>query len=195
MRFWLFHPAAFYPIVLVLAVLVVGLSLKPQMIPRHPAAVAGERDGPTILLQREAFNAPTDPPQEHVTVVRNFWGQPQSLRIAALPGVGPPTNRERGVEILLTPATARMLSNRHLLVEVTYQPLAVNAAPMLAVAAINANPVRWMRRTIPPLSGIVQYELPPTPDMQSIGLRPIHSDGTMAFGVEIISVRVWPRAN
>ena len=62
MRLWLFHPLIFYPVVLGLALLAIGVSLKPQLMPRPAAAVAGQIDGPTVLLQRDAFNSPVDPP-------------------------------------------------------------------------------------------------------------------------------------
>lgn len=193
MRLWLFHPLVFYPLVLALAVLVIGLSLKPQLLPRPAAAVAGEIDGPALLLERAAFDAPVDPPEQYVTVVRNLWGQPQSLRIAVLPNHQDPTETERGVEIRLKPEAAALVSNRRLQVEVNYQPLPVNAAPALAVSAVGSGPVHWRQQLIPPLSGVVNFNLPPTPDVQSIGLRAVHVDPNLAYGVEIVSVRITPR--
>jgi hypothetical protein len=195
MRFWLFHPLIFYPMVLALAVLVIGLSLKPQLMPRPAGAVAGTLDGPAVLLDGDAFNSPVDPPQQYVTVVRNFWGQPQSLRIAVLPGMGDPDAQERGVEIRLAPETARMLANRPLIVEIAYQPLPVTAAPALGVAALGPGPVRWVSRPVPPLSGITRFDLPRTPDLQGIGLRAIHNDSQLAYGVEILSIHISPRGD
>lgn len=193
MRHWLFHPLLFFPLVLALAVLVAGASLKPQLLPRPAAAVAGRADGPTLLLQGDAFNAPVDPPEQYVTVVRDLLGRPQSLRIAVLPRLRPPSSAERGVQILLTPETARLLANRRVRAEVTYRPLAVNAAPSLALAAEGSEPVHWVRRQIPPLAGIVQYDLTTPDDLHSIGLRAINTDPNLAFGVEIVSIRLSPR--
>lgn len=195
MRLWLFHPVVFYPLVLALGLLVIGLSLKPQLMPRPAAAVAGTIDGPAVLLERGAFNSPVDPPEQYVTVVRDFWGQPQSLRIAVLPQLGPPTANERGVEIRLEPQTAQLLSNRRLVVEVAYQPLTVNAAQTLGVAALGSGPVRWENRPAPALAGIARFELRPTPNVQGIGLRAVNTDNRIAFGIEILSIRITPRVH
>lgn len=193
MRFWLFHPAIFYPLVLALAVLAIGISLKPQLLPRPASAAAATIDGGSVLIERDGFNSPYDPPEQNVTVVRNFWGQPQSLRIAALPHAGLPTDAERGVEIRLRPDVAQLLSERRLVIEVTYHPLTVNAAPTLAVAALNDAPTHWVSRDIPPLQGRVNFELPRQANIQGIGLRAIHNDDDIAYGVEIISIRITPR--
>lgn len=194
MRLWLFHPVIFYPLILALALGVILFSLKPQMMPRAPAPVAGQiAEGGVLVLEGEAFNSPTDPPEQYVTVVRDFWGRPQGLRLAALPGLQRPTPEETGVEISLAPDSARLISGRRLNVEVTYRPLPVNAAPMLAVSLQGAEPAHWVLRPIPPLSGVARFNLPPSQNVESLGLRAISNDTSMAFGVEITSIRVAPR--
>ncbi|MDX2276149.1 MAG: hypothetical protein NW206_11930 [Hyphomonadaceae bacterium] len=193
MRLWLFHPLVFFPLVLALGLLVVGASLKPQLLPRAPAETAGTADGQVLVLQGEAFNAPTDPPQQYVTVVRDFWGRPESLRIAALPNLGGPTSEERGVEILLSPETAQSLAGRRLRAYVAYRPLPLNAASALAVAAVGSGPVNWVRRRTPPQASIAQFEIVAPPDVRSISLRVLHTDPRLAFGVEIVSIRITAR--
>ncbi len=195
MRLWLFHPLVFYPLILAAALGVILFSLKPQMMPRSPAPVAGQIvEGGVLVLEGEAFNSPTDPPEQYVTVVRDFWGRPQGLRLAALPGLQRPTPEETGVEIQLTPDSARLISGRRLNVEVSYRPLPVNAAPQLAVRLQGIEPAQWVRRAIPPLSGIARFDLPASQHVESLALRAISNDNSMAFGVEIVSIRIAPDA-
>lgn len=194
MRSWLFHPLVFYPLVILAAALVIGFSLRPQMFPHPTAQVAGQIEGDSLLLAGDDFNSPTDPPEQYVTVVRDFWGRPQSLRIAVLPNLRAPAPSENGVEILLQPETAQLISNKRVTVEVTYQPLAVNAAPVLAMSLRGSQPARWQPRQIPPLSGMVRFDLPATPNVRGVGLRAVNNDPSLAFGVEILSIRVTPRA-
>lgn len=195
MRSWLFHPLIFYPLVLILAAAVIGLSLMPQMLPRPPAPVAGLIEGDALTLQGAAFDAPDDPPQQHVTVVRDLFGKPQSLRIAVLPEQAEnPDPSETGVRIQLDPQSAAMLSDRRLTVVVTYRPLPVNAASALALSLQGAQPTGWVVRPIPPLSGTVEFNLPRTPGVTGIGLRAISGNpGPEAYGVEIVSIHASPR--
>lgn len=192
MRHWLFHPLIFYPLVLALAAAVIILSLQPQALPRPAAAVAGEIQGRTLVLEGAAFDAPQDPPEQYVTVVRDALGQAQSLRIAVLPDLGAPTAAETGVVIRLDPASAALISGKRLNVEIAYRPLPVNAAPELAVRAEAAGPSPWVTQPIPPLSGSVQYVLPPARNVSGIGLRPLIGGHAMTFGVEIVSIRITP---
>jgi hypothetical protein len=194
MRHWLFHPVIFYPLVAAFALGVILFSLKPQMRPRIPAPVAGlvAEDG-ALVLEGAAFNSPTDPPEQYVTVVRDFWGRPQSLRLAVLPGLPRPHPDETGVEIKLVPQSSRLISGRPLTVEISYRPLPVNAAPTLAVSLQGTAPARWVRREIPPLSGTALFDLPPSRNVEGLGLRAISNDTSMAFGVEIVSIRITPR--
>jgi hypothetical protein len=193
MRLWLFHPLIFYPLVILAAALVIGFSLRPQMFPHPTAPVAGHIEGDSLLLTGADFNSPTDPPEQYVSVARDFWGRPQSLRIAVLPNLRGPTAIEDGVEILLQPEAAQLISGKPVTVEIAYQPLAVNAAPVLAVSLRGSQPTRWQHRQIPPLSGMVRFDLPATPDVRGVGLRAVNTDRSLAFGVEILSVRVSPR--
>lgn len=192
MRHWLFHPLLFYPVVFALAALVIVLSVQPQALPRTPAATAGEVQGPALVLQGDAFNAPEDPPEQYVTVVRDLWGRPQSLRIATLENEPAPQASERGVFLALDPAAAALISGKRLNVEIAYRPLPVNAAPELAVSVQGAAPTRWVTRPIPPLSGNVSYTLPAQPNVRGIGLRPLIGGAGMTFGVEIVSIRITP---
>ena len=163
------------------------------MRPRIPAPVAGliAEDG-ALVLEGRAFNSPTRPPEQYVTVVRDFWGRPQSLRLAVLPGLPLPRPEETGVEIQLVPESSRLISGRRLTVEISYRPLPVNAAPMLAVSLQGTGPARWVRREIPPLSGIARFDLPASRNVEGLGLRAISNDASMAFGVEITSIRLVP---
>ena len=42
MRHWLFHPLIFYPLAALIAVLVIGISIRPQSWPRPASPVAAQ---------------------------------------------------------------------------------------------------------------------------------------------------------
>lgn len=194
MRHWLFHPLIFYPIVLAIAAAVIGISLMPQLLPRTPAAAAGVGAAGILTLEGAAFDAPTDPPEQAVTVVRDMLGEAQALRIAVLPDQGAPTPAEQGVQILLTPQAAALLENQPLTVEVAYRPLPVNAAGQLAVSVQGAGETVWVAREIPPLSGLARFNLAPVSGVRAIGLRAVSDNpGPVAYGVEIVAIRAGPR--
>jgi hypothetical protein len=193
MRSWLFHPLIFYPLALAVAAAAILFSLRPQALPREPAAVAGRVEGETLVLERAAFDAPEDPPEQHVTIVRDFWGAPQSLRIAVLPGQNDPTAGESGVFIGLDPASAALISGKPLSVDVTYRPLSVNAASQLAISVQGSQPTRWVGRPIPPLADAANFTLPRARDVRGIGLRAIGGGADQAYGVEIVSIRITPQ--
>jgi hypothetical protein len=192
MRHWSFHPLVFYPLVALLAALVILVSLKPQSWPRQPAPVAGVvRDG-AIVLEGAAFDAPDDSPDQTMNVVRDFWGRPQSLRIAVLPGQPDPSPAETGARILLTPERAALLEDKPATVEVTYRPLPINAATGLAVSLQGVGPADWVIQPIPPEAGTVVFQLPAGFAPDAIGLRAISAGQEQAYGVEIVRIRVIP---
>ncbi|MGE0597746.1 MAG: hypothetical protein AB7P07_15425 [Hyphomonadaceae bacterium] len=193
MRHWLFHPLLFYPLVLIIAAAVIGFSLMPQLLPRDAAPAAGQVEGPVLTLRETAFDAPEDPPEQNVTVTRDFLGHAQTLKIAVLPGLGDPQPAERGVRILLQPSAADVLDNRPITVEITYRPLPVNAATALAVSLQGADATQWVSQPIPPLSRRARFELPPAAGVTAIGLRAVSDNpGPEAYGVEIVSIRAGP---
>ena len=194
MRIWLFHPLIFYPLVLIAAAAVILISLQPQNWPRPAEAVAGQIEGQTLVLQGEAFNAPTDPANQDITVVRDALGHAQSLRLATLADLGPPSPNEPGVVIELAPDASAYLAGKRLAVEISYRPLPVNAAPELAIGLAGRPTMDWVTRPIPPLSNNVRYELPAQPTVTGIALRPLLAGPSMTFGVEIVSIRITPQA-
>src|ERR1700754_4749562 len=122
MRHWLFHPLIFYPLAIVFGVLVVVASVRPQAWPREPAAAAAQVSDNALVYEGEAFNAPNPSPEQVLTVTRDFWGHPQTMRIAVLANQPEPTPAEQGVRIMLTPEDAALVSDRPVTVEVTYNP-------------------------------------------------------------------------
>src|SRR4029453_4570850 len=56
-------PIVFYPLVGVIAALVIAVSAKPLSWPREAREVAGERAGSAIVLKEAAFAAPAPDPQ------------------------------------------------------------------------------------------------------------------------------------
>lgn len=194
MRTWLFHPLIFYPLVLIAAAAVILLSLQPQNWPRPAEAVAGQVEGQTLVLAGAAFNAPTDPPAQDITVVRDALGRAQSLRVATLADLGAPIPAEPGVVIELTPDANAYLAGKPLDVEISYRPLSVNASPELAIGLAGRSSMNWVTRPIPPLSGSVRYQIPAQPTVTGIALRPLLAGPEMTFGVEIVSIRITPQA-
>ena len=194
MRNWLFHPLLFYPLVAILAGLVVAASLKPQAWPREPAPVAGVLEGGVLVLERGAFNSPAVGPEQEMTVTRDYWGRPLTLRIAQKPGQPPPTPAEQGVRILLTPERAALLEDKPVTVEVSYLPLPVNAAAGLAVSVQGIGPAEWVSQGTPPQPGTARFVLPAQFDVNGIGLRAQSVLPDQAYGLEITRIRIIPWA-
>lgn len=194
MRSWFLHPIAFYPLVAVLAVLVIATSAKPLSWPREAAAVAGERAGSAIVLEGAAFAAPAPDPQQNLYVTRNFLGQPRTLRIAVLPNQAAPGFNDRGVRILLARQAAAPLNDQPVTIVVTYNPLAVNAATGLAVSLQGARPTQWIAQTAPPQHAALRFEAPAQTAITAIGLRTINTnqEAPEAYGLEITRISITP---
>lgn len=192
MRHWLFHPLIFYPLAILLAALVIAVSLRPQAWPRDPAPVAAQMDDGALVYAGAGLDKPDPSPEQNLTVVRDFWGKAQSLRIAVLPDQPPPTPAEQGVRILMTPADAARIDDRPVTIEVSYTPLPVNAASGLAVSLQGIGPADWVARETPPQPGTVRFELPPQFGVSAIGLRAISSMNDQVYGLEITRIRVIP---
>ncbi len=194
MRSWLFHPLVFYPLILVLAALVIAVSLRPQAWPREPAPVAAQVVGAALVFEGEAFNSPAVGAEQNMSVVRDFWGAAQALRIAQKPGQPPPTPAEQGARLLLTPAQAALIEDRPVTVEVTYNPIPINAASELAVSLQGIGPAEWVSQPSPPQTGTLTFQLPPQFAVNAIGLRALSGNADQAYGLEITRVRVIPGA-
>jgi hypothetical protein len=192
MRHWLFHPLVFYPLAIVLAALAITVSLRPQAWPREPAPVAAEIVDNALVYEAEAFNAPSPSPEQNMTVVRDFWGNAQALRVAQLPRQPPPTPAEQGVRLLMTPEDAARLEDKHVTIEVTYNALPVNAAYGLWVSVQGIGPANWSLAPTPPDANVVTFTLPPQVAVNAIGLRPWQEGQDEAFGIEITRIRVIP---
>jgi hypothetical protein len=194
MRTWFLHPIAFYPLVAVLAALVIAVSVKPLEWPREAAAVAGERVGSGIVLAGPAFATPAPDRQQNLYVSRNFLGQPRALRIAVAPNQAAPGLNDRGVRILLTPEAAAELNGRPVTIVVTYNPLAVNAATGLAVSLEGAGPTQWISETAPPQHLALRFEAPAQTAITAIGLRTINANREQpeAYGLEITRISITP---
>lgn len=194
MRHWLFHPVLFYPLAIAFAVFVIAVSVKPQSWPRPPTPVAAERAEGALVFAGPGFNAPDDPPEQHMTVTRDFFGHPKTLRIAVLPDQPAPTPNEEGVRRLLTPADAAFIGDKPVTVEVTYIALPVNAASGLSVSLQGIGPAEWVTQQTPPLPGTLRFELPPQIAVNAIGLRAISDSDDYAYGLEITRIRIIPHA-
>lgn len=194
MRNWLFHPLVFYPLAALFAVLVIAISMRPQSWPRPPAAVAAQQAQGALVYSGEGFNSPDDPPQQNMTVTRDFLGRAQTLRIAVLPNQPSPAPTENGVRILMTPQDAATVSNRPVTVEVTYNALPVNAASALAVSLQGDGNASWVTQPAPPLPGTLRFELPARARVNALGLRAISTADDYAYGLEITRIRIIPHA-
>lgn len=193
MRHWLFHPIIFYPLAIVLAGLAIVVSLRPQSWPHEPAAIAADRDGEWMVYQGARFNSP-DGGGEAMTVVRDFLGRPLRLRVAQTMAQPPPQPTDSGARLLLTPEDAAAVSDRPVVVEVSYNPLPVNAASQLAVSLRSASgPSPWVTLEAPPESATLRFTLPARSAVDAIGIRPISPQSDMAYGLEITRIRIMPR--
>lgn len=193
MRHWIFHPLVFYPLAALIAAAVIVISLRPQAWPHEPEPVTGEVVQGAIILEGEGLNSPDDSPGQNMTVVRDFWGRPEALRIAVLPGQPEPTPAEQGVRILLTPETAMMIDGPPVIVEVNYSPLAINAASGLAVSLQGIGPADWVIQPLLSEAGVARFELPPGIAIDAIGLRAMSDGDDQAYGVEITRIRAIPQ--
>jgi hypothetical protein len=195
MRSWVFHPLIFYPLALLLAGLAITVSLKPQAWPREPAPVAAASTQGALVFGGEAFDSPQPSPDQNLTVIRDFWGKAQTLRIAVHQDQPqPPTPNDRGVRLLLTPQDAAALNGRPLTVEVSFDALPVNAAQALAISVQGEGPVAWASQPLPNENATLRFELPAQANPNAIGLRAINAGGNAAFGVEITRIRIIPHA-
>ena len=194
MRHWIFHPLIFYPAALVAAALLIAISLEPQKWPREPSPVAATQAETALVYAGGGFNSPDPSPEQHLTVVRDFWGRATALRIAVKPGQPAPTPAEQGVRVLMTPEDAARIDDRPVTVEVTYNPSPVNAATSLAVSLQGIGPATWVAHEILPQPNTVRFDLPAQMAVNAIGLRAISADNDQASGLEITRIRVTPRA-
>ncbi len=194
LRSWLFHPLVFYPLAIVLAALLIAFGLQPQKWPQDPAPVAAELVEGALVYSAGGFNNPDSAPEQYMTVVRNFWGQPQALRIAIRPGQPAPTPAEQGVRILMAPEDAARIENRPVTVEVTYNPSAVNTARGLAVSLQGIGPAEWVSQDISPEPATIRFQLPAQSAVNAIGLRALSAGEDQAYGLEITRIRVVPQS-
>jgi len=194
MRHWIFHPLVFYPLAILVAALLIAASLQPQKWAREPAPVAAQQDNGALVYAGAGFNSPDGSPEQHMTVVRDFWGRPQALRIAVKPDMPPPTPAEQGVRILMTPEDAARIEDRPVTVEVSYNPSPVNAATGLAVSLQGIGPAEWVAQDIPPQPATVRFQLPAQLAVNAIGLRALSANNDQAYGLEITRIRVIPHA-
>ncbi|MBS0383825.1 MAG: hypothetical protein JSS00_00585 [Proteobacteria bacterium] len=194
MRVWLMHPAVFYPLAAIVAATVIAISIRPQSWPHAPAAVAGQQIGGALVLAQSSFDAPAGDADQNLYVTRNFLGQAQTLRIAALPSTPAPGANDRGVQILLSSAAATALANQPATISVNYNPLPINAATGLAVSLQGAGPAVWVTQAAPPQQGMLRFEVPAQAGVSAVGLRAISNNGDQheAYGLEITRISITP---
>lgn len=185
---WLFLAITACAAILALGAIV--LSLQPWS--RAPAPMAARLVDGALIFDGAGFNSPDTSPEQTLTVVRDFWGHAQTLRIAQLPGQPPPTPAEQGVRLLLTPEDAARLEDRAVTVEVSYNPSTTNSAEGLAVSLQGIGPADWVSVPTPPEPHTVRFELPPQLAVNAVGLRVLSSDTEQAHALEITRVSVVP---
>jgi hypothetical protein len=193
MRHWLFHPLIFYPLAALIAAFVIAVSLQPQSWPRDPAPVTAEREGEWLVYQGQRFTSPSVDPAQDITVVRDFWGRAERLRIAQKAQTGGPTPQDQGARILLSPEDSAALAGRPLTVEVSYNPLPVNAATGLAVSTSGAGETSWVQQEAPPQPATLRFRLPAQSQVNSIALRAVSTVNDQAYGLEITRIRITPQ--
>jgi hypothetical protein len=194
MRHWLFHPLIFYPLAIAFAALMIALSVRPQSWPRTPAPVMAERQGEWLVWSGEAFNSPAQGADQEMTVIRDFLGRPLVLRIAQKKAQAtPPTPAEDGVQILLSADDAAAIAGRTVTVEVSYNPLPVNAATELAVSLRGGAQTQWVTQAAPSQSATLRFRLPAQNAVNAIGLHAVSAFDDQAYGLEITRIRITPQ--
>ena len=192
MRNWFFHPLLFYPLAIVFAVFVIGVSVKPQSWPRAPAPVAAQVADGALVFTGSAFDSPDVGAEQEIFVSRDFWGRAQSLHIAQKAGQPPPTPAEQGARLLLTADQAAMINDKPVTIEVTYNPIPINMATGLAVSLQGIGPADWVSQTAPPQTSTLRFEVPAQLAVNAIGLRALSESPDQNYGLEITRVRVIP---
>lgn len=196
MRHWLFHPIIFYPLAILLAAAAVVVSLRPQSWPREPAPVAGVQNGEWLVFEGSEFDTP-DQGVEEMTVVRDFFGRALRLRVAqpAAQAATPPQPEDQGTRLLISAEDGAAISDRPVTIEVTYNPLPVNAATELAVSlrSNDNGPSPWITQTAPPETATLRFQLPARSSVNAIGIRPVTTASDQAYGLEITRIRIQPR--
>lgn len=195
MRHWIFHPLIFYPLAILVAGLVIAVSLRPQSWPREPAPVAAQMQDDTLVFSGEGFNSPSPSAEQSMTVIRDFWGRAQTLRVAVLPNQPPPTPAEQGVRVLLTPEDAARIDDRPVTIEVTYNALPINAAAGLAVSLQGIGPAEWVSHPTPPDAQVVRFDLPAQFAVNAVGLRALSEMNDQSYGLEITRIRITPHSS
>ncbi|GAM97995.1 hypothetical protein U91I_01625 [alpha proteobacterium U9-1i] len=195
MRNWLFHPLIFYPLAALFAALVIAVSIEPQKWARPAAPVEGAIVQGALVLEGAAFNSPDDSPEQEMTVVRDFLGRAQTLRIAVKPEQPAPTPAEQGIRVELSPNAAAVIGERPVRIEVSYNPLPVNPADALAVSLQGIAPADWVTQPIPPQSGMVAFDVPASTAVNAIGLRAISAGEGQTYGLEITRIKVIPQGS
>lgn len=194
MRSWIFHPLVFYPLAIVLAALAIAASLRPQSWPRAPAPVSAQIADGALVFEGAAFNSPAVGAEQSMSVVRDFWGNAQALRIAQKPNQPPPTPAEQGARLLLTTEQAAQIEDRPVTIEISFNPLPVNPAAGLAVSLQGIGPAEWVSQPIQPQTGVATFRVPAQLAVNAIGLRALSDAADQAYGLEITRVRVIPGA-
>ncbi len=195
MRNWLFHPILFYPLAIIIAAVAIIVSLEPQSWPRDPGPVAGVQDGQWLVYEGEAFNSP-ERGAEEMTVVRDYWGRAQGLRVAQTKAQPPPIPQDNGTLLLLSAQDAAAISGRPLVVEVSYTPSPVNNAQSLALSLRSSDGAAspWQSVDTPPEPSTIRFNLPARNAVNALGIRAISQFEDQAYGLEITRIRIMAGA-
>ena len=129
-----------------------------------------------------------------LTVVRDYWGRPLRLRVAQTMAQPVPQPADDGARILLSPEDSAAISGRPIVIEVSYNPLPVNAANQLALSLrSDTGPSPWVILDAPPETATLRFSLPARTAVNAIGIRPVSPQPDMAYGLEITRIRIMPR--
>jgi hypothetical protein len=85
------------------------------------------------------------------------------------------------------------IDGKTLTIEVTYNPLPLNAATAMAVSVQGIGPAEWVTMSAPsPPQGPLTFEVPPQLAPEGIGIRVLAGQTQEAFGLEITKIKVTP---
>ncbi|MBL8550341.1 MAG: hypothetical protein JNJ73_10170 [Hyphomonadaceae bacterium] len=190
---WIFRWYVFYPLMALISGAVILASLGPALLPDPgPTPTAGAQDRGALVFAGEALAHPQVAANTVYFVPRGdrSW-RPTGLRVAIRPNAGLVGERERGAEILLSPAATDWIGMGPLRIEVAIAPLPLSSANQLALGLQRGAGAQWSAKNVSAVSDTIIYEFAAAAaPVRGLSLRPISQDNSGNRGVEVRSIRV-----
>lgn len=191
---FLMRSVLFYPLLAVFGCALTWWSLLPAITPRPSGAVAAVESPEGFVFNLAALGRIQADPAQPLYVERTRAGETLAVRLAIQPGAAAPTANDLGARIELDAATAQALSEAPLEIELDVKGFATLAAESVAVSVQGDSPVEWRTIALLKERGKITLQVPPSPGVKAIALRPVsvQADGPRGFDVFSVTVRRLP---